>query len=233
MQRDAVRHSPAGHRLDLAQQLVRDLDGMEAPRQGGAQVVEEARRHLGVGQRPVVTARDRQAVELDQVAELVARRLRMDAARQQQRAGELLPAGASRPRQLGVPETAIERGVVGDQRMVADEIGRLRHHPGRRWRASQHLVADARQGLDEGRHPRAGVHQALVAIHDLTVAQEDHADLRGASAGLRRHAGGFEVDDGDGIHGMGDRSPGAAARPDAPDDTRGIIGVPWSTISFP
>jgi NAD(P)-dependent dehydrogenase (short-subunit alcohol dehydrogenase family) len=68
---------------------------------------------------------------------------------------------------------------------------------GRR-RVGQHGVADAGELLDEGRHPGAAVHQALVVADDAAALHQHGRDLGGARALAGRAAGGLEVDDGDG-----------------------------------
>ena len=172
----------------------------------GAQVVLHAQQQvgggLGIGERAVGAAAVGQRVQLRERAQPVVRRLGVEAARQQQGAGKrmgpvLVAAGAGA---LGLPEAAVEGGVVRHQRAAGGEVEHLAHHPLGRRRALQHAVADAGELLDERRHPGAAVHQALVAAHDLPAAHQHRGDLGGARALAGRDAGGFEVDDGDGFH---------------------------------
>ena len=128
-------------------------------------------------------------------AELVVGRRRHQAAGQQQGAGELLQAGAADQAQLKVPELLVERGVVRHQGRGADELIDFVHHPFSRWRAAQHGVADAGELFDKRRYAHAGVHQALVAVHDLPTLEDDHANLRGPAVAAGGDASGFKVDD--------------------------------------
>ena len=64
-------------------------------------------------------------------------------------------------------------------------------------RGFDHGVGDAGQLGDERRYPGAGVHQALVAAHDVFAFQQHDGDFGGARVVLRADARGFKVDDGD------------------------------------
>jgi hypothetical protein len=144
----------------------------------------------------------RQAAEAGQRAQAVVGRLRVAAAATAARAGEGCLAGAwaprARPAALGPPEGAVERGVVRHQRAARGEAQHLVHHARGRRRVGQHGVADAGELLDEGRHPGAAVHQALVVPDDAAALDQHRGDLGGARALAGGAAGGFEVDDGDG-----------------------------------
>jgi SlyX protein len=131
--------------------------------------------------------------------------LGVEPARQQQRAGEglrvvALAAGAFG---FGMPEAAVEGGVVRHQRAAAREAHHLVHDRARRRCPGEHRVADAGELLDERRHPGAAVHQALEAADDLPALNQHRGDLGGARALRWREAGGLEVDDGDGFHAGG------------------------------
>lgn len=76
----------------------------------------------------------------------------------------------------------------------ADEFIDFVHHPLCRWRAAQHGVADASELFDKSRYAHAGVHQALVAVHDLSALEDDDANLRSPAVAARGDAGGFKVD---------------------------------------
>lgn len=106
-----------------------------------------------------------------------------------------MQAGAADQAQFEVPELLVERGVMRQQRCGADELVDFVHHPLGRRRAAQHGVADAGELFDKARHAHAGVHQALVAVHDLATFEDDHRDFRGPAVAARGDAGGFKVDD--------------------------------------
>ena len=68
---------------------------------------------------------------------------------------------------------------MGNQRVVAHEIGYRPHHLGGRRCLANHLVGDSGQRFDKGRNPHAGVHQALIAVDDLAVLENDGGNLGG------------------------------------------------------
>ena len=157
---------------------------------------QQGRRHLGIGQRPVGTPRGRQVQIARQIAQAVAGRLGVDAARQQHGAGKQLGGGFARQRQLGLPELAVERCVVGHHGRSAHKAGRIAHHLGGGRRRAQHGIGDAGELGDEGRNPGPGLHQALETVHHAALLQQHDGHLGGPGALGGRHARGFEVDDG-------------------------------------
>ena len=142
---------------------------------------------FGVGEGAVGAAGIGQGVPGAQGAEAVVRRLRMEPARQQQGAGEAmgLVRFALRALGLGVPEAAVERGVVGDERRAPGEAQQLVHDGARRRGALEHRVPDAGELLDERRHPGAAAHQALEPADDLVARTSTAATsvARAPSAG--------------------------------------------------
>ena len=141
-------------------------------------------------------------VQRRQRAQLVVGRLRVQAARQQHGAGKRVRRIFSAPRQLGLPELFVKGRVVRHHGPPAHKAGRLVHHLLGRGRGLHHLVGDARELGDERVHPHPGVHQALIAVHHLPAFEHDDRHLGGAVAHIGGDAGGFEVDDGDGGHGV-------------------------------
>lgn len=174
---------------------------------------------LGVGQGAVRSPGGGQPVPGAQGAEPVVGRLRMEAARKQQGAGEAMRVVGRALRALGfgVPEGAIERGVVSDERRALGEARQLVHDRARRRGAFEHGIADAGEPLDERRHPGAGTHQALEATDDLAAPDQHRRHFGGAAAPRRRLARGLEIDDGDGFQrGSKVAAEGSAARPVKP-----------------
>ncbi len=111
MTRQALFQFGLGHALNLAQQRVRDFGHLMTAAQFFFEMQGKAGGHFGVGQRAVGAPRDGQIGEFDQRPELVAGRLRQQAARKQQGTGEgLLPLQPDAG-QLGIPELAVEAGV--------------------------------------------------------------------------------------------------------------------------
>ena len=141
-------------------------------------------------------------VQRRQRAQLVVGRLRVQAARQQQSAGKGVRAVLPATRQLGLPELFVKGRVVRHHGPPAHKAGRLAHHLLGRGRGLHHLVGDARELGDERVHPHPGVHQALKPVHHLPAFEHDDGHLGGAVAHIGRDASGFEVDDGDGVHGV-------------------------------
>ena len=135
-------------------------------------------------------------------AEAVVVGVRVQPARQQHGADEHMRriGFTFGTRQFRVPETPVEGRVVRDQRTALRELRHFAHHGAGRWRGAQHRVADAGQLLDERRHPRAAVHQALEAADDLPTLHQHGGDLGRTRALAGREAGGFEVDNGNGFH---------------------------------
>jgi hypothetical protein len=181
--------------LQFAQQVMIQLAHPVLAAQLLRQMRHQIGRHLRIGHGPVSLAGMRQLRESGERAELVIRRRRHQAPRQQQRTGEILQACALDPPQFEIPEFLVERGVVRQQRRTTDELVDLFHHPLGRRRGAQHGVADAGQLLDERGDANPSVHQALVTLDDAAVFQHDHGDFSGAAAAVRRQAGGFKVDD--------------------------------------
>ncbi|KVF61105.1 hypothetical protein WJ14_09475 [Burkholderia cenocepacia] len=69
-----------------------------------------------------------------------------------------------------LPEALVETGVVGHDRMLADERGRFLHDFGRGWCRRDHVVRDAGERNDIGRDASAGIHQTLETVYDFPVA---------------------------------------------------------------
>lgn len=88
-------------------------------------------------------------------------------------------------REFCLPELPIKRRVVRDHRMVANKIGYLGHDLSHGRRPSNHAVGDAGQALDEGGNRLPRIHQALIAIDNLSVTNQDGGDLRGSCTVLR------------------------------------------------
>ena len=126
----------------------------------------------------------------------MAGRLLVDAARQQHRAGEGLGRGFARQLQLGLPELAVKRCVVRHHGRAAHKTGCVAHDLGGRRRSAQHLVGNACQIRDEGRHPCPGLHQTLEAIDHAALLQQHDGDFGRTRTLGGRHARGFKVDDG-------------------------------------
>ena len=137
------------------------------------------RRHFRIGQRPVRAPGTRQRMQPGERAEPVVVGVRIEAARQQHGAREHMRCigFALGTLQLGLPKTPVEGRVVRDQRAALGEARHLVHHRARRWRRLQHAVGDAGELLDEGRHPRAAVHQALKATDDLPALHQHRGDF--------------------------------------------------------
>lgn len=183
------------HFLQGAQQVMGQLPQAVSLAQFPGQVRGEVSGHFRVRQRPVSLAGVGQFGVGVEGAELVVGRRRHQAASQQQGAGKFLQAGAADQAQLKVPELLVERGVVRHQGRGADELIDFVHHSFSRWRAAQHGVADAGELFDKRRYAHTGIHQALVAVHDLPALKDDHANLRGPAVAAGGDAGGFKVDD--------------------------------------
>ena len=130
---------------------------------------QQRRGHVCIGHGAVGHARARQAMEVDQPAQLVAGRLRVQAARQQHGAGKRLQRGQACQRQFALPEAPVKRGVVRHHRRVAHKAGRRLHHLTRLGRGRHHGVGDAGQLRDERRNPGTGLHQALKPVHYLPL----------------------------------------------------------------
>ena len=149
-------------------------------------------------QRAVGAPGARQAEVVREAAQAVAGRIGVYAARQQHGAGERMGRGEPGVLQFGLPELAVECGVVGHHGRVAHEARGLAHHCGGIGGGLHHGIRDAGELRDEGRDPHARAHQALVAVHHAVAFHEHDGHLGGACTLGRHHAGGFEIDDGDG-----------------------------------
>ena len=62
---------------------------------------------------------------------------------------------------------------MGYQGVVAHEVCDLAHYLPYWWRFSNHGIGYTRQPFNERRDANASVHQALVAVHDLAVFEDN------------------------------------------------------------
>jgi hypothetical protein len=104
------------------------------------------------------------------LSQLVTGRLGQDPPGDQHRTDERLTARASNSCQFRIPELAVKSRIVSDQGHRADKVRHLGHDLLGLGCLAQHGGADAGQLGDEGRHAHPCVHQALVAVNDLSVA---------------------------------------------------------------
>jgi len=111
--------------------------------------------------------------------------LGQDAPGQQHRADEILLTGTPDFGQFRIPEPFVEGGVVGNQGVIADEVRNLGHHRPCRRRLAYHGAGDTGQLGDEPGHRHPGIHEALIAVEDLAITDEDRRDLRGPRPVIR------------------------------------------------
>lgn len=161
---------------------------------------QKARRHLCVCQRAVVPPGNGQTRVFDQRDKLVTGCERKKATGEQQGANEALLSRTLNPGELGIPESGVERRVMGDDGDVTDKVGDRPHHVPGRGRTTDHGVGDAGQGFDVSGYAYPGVHQALVTSHHPAALEDHRRDLGSPVALRRRQPCSFEIDDRHDLH---------------------------------
>ena len=141
--------------------------------------------HLGIRQRTVVSATDREAGVGDQGPEFVVRGFRKDPTGDQHRAYECIRGAVTDALEFCRPEFPIERRIVGHKWVVTDEIRHLGHDLGDGRCCSNHAVGDSGQALNKSGNPLACIHQALVPIDNLAVTHQHGGDFRGSRTVIR------------------------------------------------
>jgi hypothetical protein len=100
------------------------------------------------------------------------------AAREPERADARPVEAEARQRALrGIEVAHVERGVVGDRHVVADELEKCRQRVGDARRGGDHLVRDAGEAGDERRDALPGVHERRERLRETSVDDADGADL--------------------------------------------------------
>jgi hypothetical protein len=168
------------------QQFVADRRQAKAAPQFLLDVQEQVGGGFGVGQCAVEAAGVGQAQCPREGAELVIGRVGKESPGQKHGAGEFLVPLPPYPAEFGIPELAVEGGVVGDHGMIADEVRGFAHHRLDAGGMADHVIGDTGQRLYVVRDQDARVHQALVATGDPVAVDEDNRDFSRPRAMVRR-----------------------------------------------
>ncbi len=138
-----------------------------------------------------------QPVTCDEMVEAVAAHVGTEAARQfecAQHSGRKRPAQTT---EFMFEETVVEARVVSDEDAAGDPRSNFSRDVGERRRVGDHRVGDAGERLDRGRNAAARIDKAAPLGYAVPVDTDD-ADFSYA-INCRGHAGGFDVDEGDGV----------------------------------
>ena len=95
---------------------------------------------------------------------------------------------------LGAQERVVEARVMSDKQSSFEAIQQLGADVRERWSARQHVLGDASQRNDEGRHGAPRVDQCRPFLHQFAVDHLDQSDL-GDAIPVGARAGRLQVEE--------------------------------------